>query len=319
MQGFSGGTATAQSESTEHLFSGGWIRFLNVDSPGTGLPSKMESEWASPRTYMRWDCYNTRYGFSEHSGVLWADKDMYNLKSTFFDLYFDMALLLLYNRVVLFRFSSDLFDLAELTHARLSGRVDSDNGATLLQVMYAAAPWHPKKLAERGFLHTREQFSRFVDLYLFPLVSNQQQGVELYSIFREAMDIDALYTEIKAQVSDSHDSYNSKVGREQNNVLFVLTIITFLSIPVSIMFALLGASEWLTWTKRRLGFADSDVDSSLDSTLRKGTVDDWFLQLVASALLWGLLSITALACVALVGNFGVARMVAFNSGRYLGK
>ncbi|KAJ1554810.1 hypothetical protein HK405_004017, partial [Cladochytrium tenue] len=272
--------------------------------------------------------------------VMWVDEDENNFfTETFFTLYFDMAMLLLYNRVVLFRFSSDLFDLAELTHAqpygiasksprkdleRTSSRFLSGRNVTAVQIASAAVgihhtpPWHPKKLAERGFLHAREQFSRFVDLYLFPLVSNQQQGVEMYSIFRMAMDIDALYTEIKAQVSDSHDFYNSKVGREQNNVLFMLTIITFLSIPVSAMLGLLGASEWLSWTKRRLGYVDSDSDSGSDSDstadlnsgLRTGTVDDWFLQLVGSALLWGVLSISLLASLALLGNFVVAGMVA---------
>ncbi|KXS21958.1 hypothetical protein M427DRAFT_130632 [Gonapodya prolifera JEL478] len=326
--------------------SGGWVRLLNVDQPGDSKPSRMEVEWASARTYMRWASYDTRYGFSDHSGVIWSesDDDAF-LTRIFFSVYFDMALLLLYNRVVLFRFSSDLFDLAELTHARTTGvttiksksrggvpvvrpwsRISTPTALQIASVVVGIEydpPWHPRKLAERGFLHAREQFSRFVDLYLFPLVSNQQQGVELYSLFRTAMDIDVLHNEIKAQVSDSHDFYNSKVGREQSNVLFLLTIVTFLSIPVSVMFGLLGASEWLTWTKRRLGFVDAAdaASSSVDlasSGLKAGTVDDWFAPLLGSALLWGVFSILLLATLSLIGSFMVARMVLFRSERFLG-
>ncbi|KAI9333028.1 hypothetical protein DFJ73DRAFT_799397 [Zopfochytrium polystomum] len=318
--------------------SGAWVRFLNVDSPGTGPPSRFESDWAAARTYMRWAPLDSRYGFTDHSGVLWTSDGAGFVVDAFFNVYFDMALLLLYTRAVLFRFSSDLFDLAELTRADPAAGGDGAAPGAVAGAAAAAAqavlgavgvhfspPWHPKKVAEHGFLRAREQFSRFVDLYLFPLVSNQQQGVELYTLFRTAMDVDVLHAEIKTQVSDSHDFYSSKVGREQNNVLFMLTIVTFLSIPVSAMFGLLGASEWLSWTKRRLGYADpSDPASGSNSSgsgsdgLRAGIVDDWFLQVVGSALLWGVLSIALLVALALLGNSVVAGLVASRSRRYLG-
>lgn len=171
-----------------HQF-GHWIRLLNVDPPDdSGVPSKthnnvsqFERDWAWERTYHRWEEEGTWYGFSYHSGVLLGPpSEMPPMWCHFRLMYFDMVILLLYVRISLFRFSRCLTEIT--TAAEIT------------------APSSLKK-----FENLRAAFSTFTIRYQFPLLSNQQQGIELYTLARKHFDIDDLYKEVKMEIDSTHD------------------------------------------------------------------------------------------------------------------
>ncbi len=174
---------------------GHWIRLLNVDS-ASDCPSKThrevsgyEKQWAAERTYKRWIHYGTWYGFSYHSGVMLSGPGKF--ATDFATFYFDIVLLLFYIRVSLFRFSNRLTDLAD----RL---LNAD-----------------EKLREE-FTQLRKDFARFTILYQFPLLSNQQQAIEMYNLARNHFDIEAFHNEVKDEIQETHAFLDMEQNKKLN-------------------------------------------------------------------------------------------------------
>lgn len=165
---------------------GHWIRLLNVDEPKKNPKethtdtSTFEQEWAKERTYHRWEEAGTWYGFSYHSGAMLTGPltPSIPVATHFRGMYFDMVVLLFYVRVTLFRFSKKLTKIAR-------------SGTNRNQ--------------EKKYRELRENFILFSILYRFPLLSNQQQGLEMYALARKYFDIDELYGETKEEIDTAHE------------------------------------------------------------------------------------------------------------------
>ncbi len=204
---------------------GHWIKFLNVDKPDSrGMPSKthsgvmeFEKKWADERTYHRWEEWGTWYGFSYHSGVMMGPpKTDVPLWCHFRLMYFDIVLLLFYLRVTLFRFSRQLSEIA-----------------------CESCDWR------LPFEALRKNFSRFSILYQFPLLSNQEQAIEMYTLARKHFDIDDFYEEVKREIDDTHDYFETIRARElseaanrmsdiSNKIAMIGIIISYLAIPLTV-------------------------------------------------------------------------------------
>ncbi|WP_446011821.1 hypothetical protein [Candidatus Electrothrix sp.] len=189
---------------------GHWCRLLNVDKPGTTPEGShavtgFEKKWTKERTYRRWAEGGTWYGYSYHSGAMLAPpvKDP-PLWRHFGEMYFDQVLLLLYLRVTLFAFSRELTRINQ-----------GDNFSDLRD----------------NFKELRASFAKFTNLYQFPLISNQQQGVEMYKAARESMDIDDLFKEVQEEISSTHDflemKANRRLGKTANFIAFLAFIAAF--------------------------------------------------------------------------------------------
>ncbi|RLJ16843.1 hypothetical protein DJ031_15330 [bacterium endosymbiont of Escarpia laminata] len=193
-KGVDGLQALARTPSTQAHDYGHWIKLLNVDMAGKS-PIKthrgvreFEQKWAKERTYHRWEEWGTWYGFTYHSGaaLMKKPKEEPNFIYHFSTFYFDIVLLLLYLRVSLFRFSNEL------------GK-ESEAGLT-----------------DDGFRKIREQFAHFTIRYQFPILSNQQQAIEMYTLAREHFDLDDLHKEVKAEIHETHE-YLEMVNAAQLN------------------------------------------------------------------------------------------------------
>lgn len=192
---------------------GHWIKLLNVDEPKGDQKethssvTEFEREWAKERTYHRWEEAGTFYGFNYHSGALLGPPlRKPDLSKHFGQMYFDLAMLLLYLRVTLFRFSDSLFKIS--AEAR-EGSLDDDK---------------QEKWADE-FEKLRWQFTLFTNLYQFPLISNQQQGVELYSLARKYLDVDALYAEVQQEIHSSYEYLIQKREQSQTQITTLLTVV----------------------------------------------------------------------------------------------
>jgi len=187
-----GGTSLGKAFKTSNMEPdafGHWIRFLNVDPPERNGPeatgkivSGFERQWARERTYQRWKHFGAWYGFNYHAGVavmspMEGKKTRSAYPGHFREIYFDIILLLLYLRISLFRFSNAL--------------------ATTIS--------HQKERLREIFKDLRDVFNKFTILYQFPLLSNQQQAIEMYCLARKHFDIDSFYNEIKTEIDNTHE------------------------------------------------------------------------------------------------------------------
>ena len=203
---------------------GHWIKFLNVDAPGssplaTHSSSAFEKEWAKPRTYTRWLDYGSLFGFNYHSGVMLGPAGKKNdvpVWRHFGEMYSDQALLLFYIRITLFRFSRELTELTGISR-------DNSNSDRDLKKFQA--------------LH--RQFAEFTNLYQYPLISNQQQGIEMYSKAREYLDLDDFYQEIRNEIISTHEFMEIQAANRLNSDAHALTTIglpvAFIAVTVTVL------------------------------------------------------------------------------------
>jgi hypothetical protein len=166
-----------------------------VDLPGASSPSAFEREWLRERTYLRWAHFGSLYGFTVHSGaaVLPPSRDL-ELWRHFRENYFDQTLLLLYARTGLFRFSRWLADVSGKARGR-----EPDDREPLLE----------------DLTQVRQSLTLFSNLYLYPLLSNHQQSLEMYTLARRVMDLEELTGELRQQIEGSHDLVEMQADREE--------------------------------------------------------------------------------------------------------
>lgn len=183
-----------------------WCALLNVDGGHGSSISEFEREWVDRRTYTRWAHYGTLYGFCEHAGaclVVGKDEPV-QLEPAFLSVYWDMAALMLYVRTALFRYS--------------------------LLLAHASAPlFAADRRASREQRHRLDELRRsfvwFANLYRYPLLSVQQQAVEMYGYMQRAMDIGDIYKEVQDQIQTSHDYLDLEQDRQLNRVVLWAAII----------------------------------------------------------------------------------------------
>ncbi len=207
---------------------GHWIKFLNIDPPGkdwrsSDVSTKFEQQWAKERTYKRWDEIGTFHGFNNHSGVTISPyltfKNAPDIAKNVAEMYFDVVLLLLYLRVTLFRFSVEL------------NRITAD---TMDKNNEDREGWYEQ------FNKLRRKFLNFTNLYQFPLLSNQQQGIEIYSLARQCMDVDELFKEIKDEIYSSHEYQMMEQEQRQTTQAERLTVVATVGLVAGLAFSFLG-------------------------------------------------------------------------------
>jgi Mg2+ and Co2+ transporter CorA len=134
-------------------------------------------------------------------------------------MYFDMFLLLLYVRVTLFRFSTQLTVISKGARGQQGDNIEK---------------WSEE------FEKLRWQFALFTNLYQFPLISNQQQGLELYALARKCLDVDDLYKEVQSEVRSSHEFILQKQQQRQSETTTRLTMVATIGLALSIVLAFLS-------------------------------------------------------------------------------
>jgi hypothetical protein len=195
-----------------------WVRLLNVDQP-SGHLSDFERNWANERTFKRWGHMGALNGFSYHSGAMLASNCRNpELWKNFGAMYFDQTLLLLYLRVSLFRFSVLLNKIS-------AAAIDNNDG--------------DKKWVDE-FRKLRWSFSLFANLYQFPLLSNQQQGLEMYTMQRKYMEIDDLFKEIKEEIHGSYEFLVVQQDLEQTEQGERLNVVATIGLVGALAFSFLG-------------------------------------------------------------------------------
>lgn len=209
---------TKDNSKLEPESCGYWVKLLNVDKPWKGQSSLsineatvFEQTWAKERTYYRWAHSGSLYGYSYHSGVFLSglsSKDGPYFSNIFRRHYLDMTLLLLFLRMTIFRFSSRLTELT--AEVRRSSKGD----------------W------EKDFLELRKQFAIFTNLYQFPLISNQQQMLELYQKARKQLDVDDLFKEVEEEIRNTQEYFSAQKAEQLN---WKMTLLTWVGLSLTVL------------------------------------------------------------------------------------
>lgn len=204
-----------------------WRALLNVDLPYNMVNTKFEREWTEKRTYKRWEDGGTFYGFSYHSGAMLGPPETNPpLWKHFGQMYFDQVILLLYLRMGLFRFSREL--------SRISSQVIDEK--------------EDDKEWLKDFTNLRRNFTLFTNLYQFPLISNQQQGLEMYALARASMDVDALFEEVQDEINSSHEYLNIEETQKLTSSTTRLSVVAAIGIVFALTFGFLSIDVGLLKT-----------------------------------------------------------------------
>ena len=114
-------------------------------------------------------------------------------------MYFDQTLLVLYQRVAIFSFSRDL---------------------SVLTQEWKQTSW---KGVRARFSAFRASFAQFVNLYWYPVFTNQLQGIEMYELARRELDNKELFDELSAELATTGDFIEGTAAEESAKAVQRLT------------------------------------------------------------------------------------------------
>lgn len=193
-------------------FSEFWYKYLFVD---IGWPTcqndEMMRDLLRSHTYLRWQKWNSLYGVSRYSFVYLTNSGVPSyLVDYFMTTYARMMEIALVQRASVLCFSNEVTTLTKRrnwTLEKLSEHVDSLN----------------------------EEYIRFINRMYFNELTSQDQGVELYGMIRQNLDIDSYVEELKDEIEKLHDTISFKVERSRNEKAETLNFMAAILLPVSIV------------------------------------------------------------------------------------
>ncbi|RJQ59465.1 MAG: hypothetical protein C4530_09180 [Desulfobacteraceae bacterium] len=196
---------------------------LYVDNPGTRKffpnyrynPPFIESEMES-HTYRGWEHFGTKIGFSRFSSAYLYFGHWNSLHRPFASMYYQMFLLILYFRSRLIQFSDEIAGIAKMfTDPGTSNDIE-------------------KKKFKGGLRRLHRRFMHFMNRYWFVEVTNQDQGIGIFRLMRDAFEIEPMYQQVKEEIERADELtellHNEDVGRFNTRVGYVGGIFGFLAI-----------------------------------------------------------------------------------------
>lgn len=145
----------------------------------------------------RWQHYGCLYGFTRYSSayVGFGKNFIENVFNHFNSMYYQMALFSLCYRSFLLSFSQEVAD----TTRTLAENDENNNHRD-------------------AFLALKEKFMKFTNIYWFPEITNQDQGIELFDLYKKSFDFKNMYDEVKEEV-DRADAYLDTKDQIRLNLL----------------------------------------------------------------------------------------------------
>ncbi|MCM8765113.1 MAG: hypothetical protein NC830_07130, partial [Candidatus Omnitrophica bacterium] len=195
----------------EYERSDDWYRFIFVDGNYANIENDaMKKDLIRKHTYARWANYGSLFGMSRYSFVLLCSTDAPSyLKQHMKSMYYQIALIVLFQRAMLLKFAEDIDDLTWYFEVgKLSPELKEDSD----------------KL--------RGDFIKFINKYWFIEVTPQEQGIEIYNQWMDLLNLEKLYTEVQREVSELAEYVENKIEAETNKRL---AIITYVGLPLAIL------------------------------------------------------------------------------------
>jgi hypothetical protein len=190
--------------------SDGWYRFIFVDGNYANIANNtMKEELIRRHTYARWADYASFFGMSRYSFVLLCSTDAPSyLKQHMKSMYYQIALIVLFQRAMLLKFAGDVDEVTK--------KFDMDSLSKIKE--------ETKKL--------HGDFIRFINKYWFIEVTPQEQGIEIYNQWMELLNLEKLYKEVHREVSELAEYVENRIESETNQRL---ACITYIGLPLVII------------------------------------------------------------------------------------
>ncbi|MCI5131879.1 MAG: hypothetical protein D3904_10205, partial [Candidatus Electrothrix sp. EH2] len=192
------------------------------------------------------------------SGAVLAPHDVFSAFWPSRAYYFDVLMLLFFMRMSLFRFSKALSD-----------------------ILMDEQSWDNRR---EDLIALRKKFTRFTVLYRYPIISNQQQMLELYELQHACFDIESFFKEVQVEIDNTHGFLEvleaNRLADESTRLANTANKFTTIGIPLAVA-AVLAAL-----------FAVPDLHL-IDSCMAKGEylldwdrVFEWGVVILASVGTW---------------------------------
>lgn len=206
-----------------------WYSLVFVDgSIKSGIANAtMRDALNRDHTYKRWLDKDLYYGVSRYSFVVLADKDNWFHRNVILKhlqtMYFQVALLCLLQRGSIVRFSEEITRLSSRSAG--SGRLSRHSNE--VQALYG-------------------KYLRFVNQVYFREVTPQVQGIELYQLMQQHMEIPREVKELQEEIHDFFSLLGLKASQRQADAMDTLSIIGAGLLVPSLILAYFGVSSWPT-------------------------------------------------------------------------
>lgn len=206
------------------LYSSDWYEFVFVDDLGqmSCQNDAMQRELIQKATYSRWQKWCSIYGMSRYSLVYLTNNGAAQfapyLLGYFETQYVRMAELILVQKASVLRFSAEVTNLSNMeTSKGFSGKVSS---------LY-------------------KEYIRFINQIHFREVSAQDQGIEMYQMLYDTMNLKTHVEKLDEEIGELYNYVSLTEDRKSGNTMSLLTWIATISVPVTVITGIFGMNNSL--------------------------------------------------------------------------
>ena len=202
-----------------------WYEFVFVDKYN-GLScqnDEMRKLLIGKASYERWQLWSSLYGVSRYSMVYLTNNGCPPYLTNYFETeYARMAELVLMQRASVLRFSAEVTQISKLSRTKGFGeRVSS---------LY-------------------KEYIRFENRMYFREISAQDQGIEMYQKLYEAMNLKEQVEKLDGEIEELHDYVQLHEDRLTNRTMSLLTWITTIFLPVTVVAGYFSMNDFTANTK----------------------------------------------------------------------
>lgn len=231
-----------KGESYTYEDSDDWYKYIYIDSGKYPLVQDInfKRELIKKSTYPRFTEWGTLFGITRYSFMCLCGIDTYNdfpykiVRNHMQKMYFQMCVLLLAQRASIIQFNNELEEISLELRAddgnnpnNKNDKTDNRNQSTL------------RKLEKLEQLNTR--VINFKNRLVFDEITPQEQGIELYKIALENMEIPQQIKSLKSRIAELHltaDQIYERINHdeevEQSKVAKIITVIGAIFLPLTL-------------------------------------------------------------------------------------
>lgn len=195
-----------------------WTKFIFVDNTSNTIQSRMlRKKLVEKNTYDRWIDWNTLYGICRYSVVCLTDREWFavnHISNHVAGRYFEFIQLALVQRACIIKFSDETTMLAGCKEKKLI------SGAEFLHIAYM----------------------RFINRLNFSEVTSQEQGIEMYKMLMESMEIDRDIKTLNSEIDELHQFVSMKEQDTATKEATWLNILAVIFLPATFFVSILGIS-----------------------------------------------------------------------------
>lgn len=199
-----------------------WYEFVFVDEYNgiTCHNKRMQRQLIKKATYERWQSYHSLYGISRYSMVYLTSASTAQeapfLFTYFESMYARMAELILVQKASVLRFSAEVTNLSNMeVRSGFSGKVSS---------LY-------------------KEYIRFVNQIHFRETSAQDQGIEIYQMLYDTMNLEKHVEKLDAEIEELYNYVSLREDHQSSSTMSLLTWIATIAVPMTVMAGIFGMNN----------------------------------------------------------------------------